>query len=165
MSEYWDKVSKVYDKVNDLLPNPLPKCSRLECKKAHRILIKKFGSHKHSPLKGNYPIDSYVRWNKGWSRLIHDLSHYIYNYRKGYTNRFSHSLQHALLELEMTQFAVNEKWFDGSLKPKILSKDEKKELKVKKLTSLFKSWEKKQKLASTYLKKYKSKLKRLNIQQ
>ena len=62
----------------------------------------------------------------------------------------------------MIEYALKNKWFDGSLKPKVLTKDEKKNLIVKKIKKLLKVWERKQKLALTYSKKYKKMLTRLN---
>ena len=55
-------------------------------------------------------------------------------------------------------------WFDGVLKPKVkvISPEDKKDIKIKHLESLIKKWETKNKTTLTYLKKYKAKLKRLN---
>ena len=168
MNEYWKKTHKVYELVNNLYPKDIPSCSKLEAGKAYRILLFKFGRKKHSGLPYNMALPKLKRWsewNKGWWKIIHMASHRVFRYRKQYKNKYDHCLEQALLEKQMIEYALKNKWFDGSLKPKVLSKDEKKELKVKRLTSLFKSWERKQKLASTYIKKYKSRLKRLNIKQ
>ena len=62
----------------------------------------------------------------------------------------------------MIEYALKNKWFDGSLKPKVLTRDEKKNLKLKKIKKLLKVWERKQKLALTYSKKYKKMLTNLN---
>ncbi len=149
-----------YKQVNGLYPNPIPKLSKCEALKSYKKLIYKFGRKKHSPYSWNMPI-GYVRWNKGWWKMLHDTSHFIFRYRKGHKNKFDHCHQQALLEKEMVEFAIQQGWFKGSLKPKVLSKEEKKLKKIENYQKLFKMWEKKQKLASTYLKKYKVKLKRL----
>ena len=64
----------------------------------------------------------------------------------------------------MIKFVQAKGWLNGTLKKKVivLSPDEKKQKKIKHLEALIKRWETKNKTTLTYLKKYKSKLKRLN---
>ena len=101
--------------------------------------------------------------SKGWRRLVHDVSHYVHDFR--FPNSNDHDLAQAKIEQEMAQFVIDSGWLDGKLKskPKVKpTKDEKKLVKVKNLCKLISSWEKKEKTAQTYLKKYRLKLKRLN---
>jgi hypothetical protein len=62
------------------------------------------------------------------------------------------------------KYVLKSDWLDGALKPKIkiLSSDEKKQMKIKHLQNLVNRWETKNKTTLTYLKKYKAKLKRLS---
>ena len=165
MNDYWKKTREVYEAVNNLYPKDIPSCSKIEAGKAYRILLHKFGRKKHSGLPDDMKLQNlktWSEWNKGWWNTIHMAAHRVYDYRKQYKNHYGHSLQQALLEKEMIEYALKNKWFDGSLKPKVLTKDEKKNLKVKKIEKLLKVWERKQKLALTYSKKYKKMLTNLN---
>jgi len=172
---------KKYDECN-VLPSNLPYVTAAEAGKAFKLLCKKFGRKKvwdrfHDKwvmkkmriLKyANEPRKCWIclsgdpnTLEKGWRRIIHDSSHLIHRYLR--PNFQGHCFQHAELELEMVKYVLNQDWLKGSLKPKtyILSKDEKKQNKIKNLQSLIKRWETKNKTTLTYLKKYKTKLKRL----
>ena len=60
---------------------------------------------------------------------------------------------------------MDQGWLEGKLKPKpkpILTKEEKVVKKINNLQKLLSRWETKQKTAHTYIKKYKTKIKRLS---
>ena len=103
--------------------------------------------------------------SKGWRRLVHDISHRIYDWRFPKSNRH-HDIAQAKIEQEMAQFVIDSGWLDGTLKSKPKAKptkDEKQNMKIINLEKLIKSWETKEQRAKTYIKKYKTKLRRLRI--
>ena len=174
---------KTYGKVNRMWPDEIPPITKEEAFKAYKLLTRKFGSKKvwseyynkwetkklyigrRRPrrcwicLSGNCNL-----LDRGWRRLVHDISHRVYDFRFPQSSR-DHNIAQARIEQEMAQYVIDSGWLDGKLKskPKVKpTKDEKKLVKVKNLCKLISSWEKKEKTAQTYLKKYRLKLKRLN---
>lgn len=182
---------KTYGQVNRMWPDELPILEKDEAERAYKKLVAKFGKKEtvHPTLgwvkrkmtvrrwryKGTKTWYTRVRkcWlslngdtntlSKGWRRLVHDVSHYVHDFR--FPHSRDHDLAQAKIEQEMSQYVIDSGWLDGKLKskPKVKpTKDEKKLVKVKNLCKLISSWEKKEKTAQTYLKKYRLKLKRLN---
>ena len=102
--------------------------------------------------------------HRGWRDLVHTVSHWVYNYRKGYRNHFGHSVEQAKLEYEMSKYVISQGWLSGSLKPKvvILSKEEKRLKKLANYQNLINKWQTKLKLANTFIRKYNKKVKYLN---
>jgi len=102
--------------------------------------------------------------HKGWRRLVHDVSHYVHDFR--FPNSNNHDLAQAVIEKEMADYIINQSWLEGKLKTKLKlkpTKDEKQNTKIINLEKLIKSWETKEQRAKTYIKKYRTKLKRLTI--
>ena len=68
------------------------------------------------------------------------------------------------LELEMIKFVLEIGWLNGVLKTKvvILSKDEKRQIKLSHYEKLISKWQRKQKLATTFITKYNKRVKYLN---
>lgn len=174
---------KKYNECNTYLPKVLPYITKTEAIKAYKHLINKFGKKKvassysnkwlnHKMGKRRYAREPRRCWiclsgdpstlSKGWRRLIHDVSHMVHSFLR--PNFKDHCFQQAELELDMIKYAFEKKWFDGVLKPKVkvISPEDKKDIKIKHLEYLIKKWETKNKTTLTYLKKYKAKLKRLN---
>ena len=171
-----ENMEVLYFKCNDTLPEVLPPCTKEEAWKAHKLLVRKFGSKKFVPTYASAmkprrrPRKCWIALSgnvsglsRGWRRMIHDTSHRVYRYRYP-SQHFSHSAKQAELELEMINYVKSSGWLEGSLKPqvKILSKEEKKLEKVEHFKKLLNKWEAKQKFASTFVKKYKQRLKRLS---
>ena len=182
---------KVYGQVNRMWPNELPILEKIEAERAYKRLINKFGSKKiryydkwiNRKLKvyrirkrGTKTWKTEVRkcWlslngdtnslSKGWRRLVHDVSHYVYYFRFP-NNSQDHNIAQAKIEQEMAQFVIDSGWLDGKLKSKPKpkpTKDEKQTAKSKTLIRLIRSWETKESRAKTYIKKYRLKLKRIN---
>lgn len=100
--------------------------------------------------------------HNGWRRLIHDVSHMVHSWLRPKMKH--HCYQQAELELDMIKYVQFKGWLDGTLKKKVivLTPEDKKLAKIKHLEALVKKWERKNKTTLTYLKKYKTKLKRLN---
>ena len=102
--------------------------------------------------------------HKGWRRLVHDVSHYVHDFR--FPNSNNHDLAQAVIEKEMADYVINQGWLGGKLKTKLKpkpTKNEKQNTKIINLEKLIKSWETKEQRAKTYIKKYRTKLKRLTI--
>lgn len=174
---------KKYNECNTFLPKDLPYITRAEASKAYKQLVAKFGKKKvWCNYRNKWITKKWKRWvlyskkprrcwivlsgnpntlEKGWRRLIHDVSHMVHNFLR--PDLRDHCFQQAELELSMIKYAYEKKWFDGVLKPKVkvISPEDKKDNKIKHLESLIKKWETKNKTTLTYLKKYKAKLKRL----
>ena len=189
-----DKVArKTYGQVNRMFPKQLPILEKDEAERAYKKLIAKFGtkqvwseySNKWITKKmkvrrirkfGEKTFKTEVRkcWlslngdtntlSKGWRRLVHDVSHYVHDFR--FPDSSNHDLAQAVIEKEMVNYVINQGWLEGKLKTKLkpkLTKDEKQNAKIISLEKLIKSWETKEKRAKTYIKKYKTKLRRLKI--
>ena len=99
--------------------------------------------------------------HNGWRRLIHDVSHMVHKWLRPNMNH--HCYQQAQLELDMIKYVQFKGWLNGTLKKKVivLTPEDKKLKKIKHLEALVKKWERKSKTTLTYLRKYKTKLKRL----
>tara|TARA_Y100001938_G_C7944576_1_gene356083 strand:+ start:161 stop:766 length:606 start_codon:yes stop_codon:yes gene_type:complete len=181
--KYQKKMRGTYGKVNRQFPKELPYITREEAFKAYKLLMSKFGKKKVRNLSNTKWItkkliarrtrprrcwialtgDSSSLW-KGWRRLVHDVSHRIYDFQNPNASR-DHSQRQAEIELEIGQYVMDQGWLQGKLKPKakpILTKDEKIAKKISNLEKLLSRWETKQKTAHTYIKKYKTKIKRLS---
>ena len=184
---YKVKMQFDYQKVNDLWEKiKIPYISRKEAEQGMRKLIIKFGKSHFAPpswvsedgkqvikRKNLNPrrfrvLKSFIclsgnpqTLHRGWRDLIHTCSHWVYNYRKGYKNHFGHSQEQAKLEYDMSKYVISSGWLEGGLKPKIviLSKDEKRLKTIKHLQNLIERWQRKQKIANTFIRKYHKKLK------
>ena len=173
---------KTYGKVNRMWPDEIPPITKEEAFKAYKLLTRKFGSKKvwseyynkwetkklyigrRRPrrcwicLSGNCNL-----LDRGWRRLVHDISHRVYDFRFPQSSR-DHNIAQARIEQEMAQYVIDSGWLDGKLKSKPkakLTKDEKQTARIKNLIKLIRSWERKETTAKTYIKKYRLKLKRL----
>ena len=183
---------KVYGSVNRMWPEKLPILEKDEAERAYKRLIAKFGKKKvwseysnkwitkkkivrQTRKRGTKTWKTRVRkcWlslngdtnslSKGWRRLVHDVSHYVYDFRFP-NNSQDHNIAQAKIEQEMAQFVIDSGWLDGKLKSKPKpkpTKDEKQTAKTKNLIKLIRSWERKETTAKTYIRKYRLKLKRL----
>ena len=101
--------------------------------------------------------------SKGWRRLVHDVSHDVYEFRFPNSSR-DHNIAQAKIEHEMAQYVIAQGWLEGKLKPKIktpLTKDEKKSKKLLNYERLLKKWMSKMSLANTKIKIYKRRIKNL----
>jgi len=184
---------KTYGQVNRMFPNQLPILEKDEAERAYKKLVAKFGTKKVWSELSNKWITYKLpvrRWrfkktktwktevrkcwlslngdtntlSKGWRRLVHDVSHYVHDFR--FPNSNDHDLAQAKIEQEMAQFVINSGWLEGKLKSKPKAKptkDEKQNAKRINLEKLIKSWGTKEQRAKTYIKKYKTKLKRMKI--
>ena len=173
---------KTYGKVNRMWPDQIPPITKEEAFKAYKLLTRKFGSKKvwseylnewetkklyvgrQKPrrcwicLSGNCNL-----LDRGWRRLVHDISHRVYDWRFPKSSR-DHNIAQAKIEQEMAQYVIDSGWLDGKLKSKPKAKPTKDEIqdkKIKNLIKLIRSWERKETTAKTYIKKYRLKLKRL----
>ena len=173
---------KTYGQVNRMWPDEIPPITKEEAFKAYKLLTRKFGSKKvwceyynkwetkklsigrRRPrrcwicLSGNCNL-----LDRGWRRLVHDISHRVYDFRFPQSSR-DHNIAQAKIEQEMAQFVIDSGWLDGKLKSKPKpkpTKDEKQTARIKNLIKLIRSWERKETTAKTYIKKYRLKLKRL----
>ena len=179
---------KKYKECNNTLPDNLPYLTKEECKKAYPLLVRKFGRKEtRHPYKdewvkrkmgirkvrpmGKKTYETYVRkcWiclsgspnelSKGWRRLIHDVSHMVHTWLR--PNLPDHCYQQAELELDMIKYIQFKGWLKGSLKPKliVLTKDEQLVKKINHLETLINKWQRRQKTAITFIRKYNKKLK------
>jgi len=174
---------KTYGQVNRMWPDNLPYLESDEALRAYKRLVNKFGKKEtmHPTLgwrkRKLHPGRKKPRkcWvclsgdssslRRGWRRLVHDVSHRIYDWRFPKSNRH-HDIAQARIEQEMSQFVIDSGWLDGKLKSKSKAKptkDEKQNVKIISLEKLIKSWETKEKRAKTYINKYKTKLRRMKI--
>ena len=182
---------KTYGQVNRMFPESLPILERDEAERAYKKLVAKFGTKQvWSEYRGKWVTEKLTvyRWrykgtktwkvrvrkcwlslngdtntlSKGWRRLVHDVSHYVHDFR--FPNSNDHDLAQAKIEQEMAQFVIDSGWLNGTLKSKPKAKptkDEKQKAKEINLVKLIRSWEAKEKRAQTYIRKYRLKLKRL----
>jgi len=173
-----ENMEVLYFECNNTLPEVLPSCTYEEALKGHKLLVRKFGlkslaswrpylkpcTPRYKPRKCWVALSGDVSsLDRGWRRMIHDTSHKVWRYRYP-SQHFIHSSRQADLELEMLNYVKSSGWLEGSLKPqvKVLSKEEKKLAKVEHFKKLLNKWEAKEKFASTFVKKYKQKLRRLS---
>ncbi len=166
---------QAYKKANSILPKDLPYITYDEAKRASRLLVSKFGKLKDASPNRFYPMSKKqeVRkvWiclsgnpstlSRGWRRLIHDMAHRIFRYRS--PSLPDHCKFQADFEALLVEFVNQSGWLNGTLKPKIkvLSRNDKFNIKVESTQNLIKSWKTKQVRANNKLKKLQSKLKRL----
>jgi hypothetical protein len=164
---------KSYDKVNSILPKTLPYITYEEAKRASRLLVSKFGKLKDASPDNFRPMYKKVGvkkvWvclsgdpatlHRGWRRLVHDLAHRIFRYRS--PSLPDHCQFQADFEAELVAYVNKSGWLEGGLKPKIvvLSNEEKRLKKIEHLQFLVERWQRKQKIANTFIRKYHKKLK------
>ena len=183
---------KTYGQVNRMFPEQLPILEKDEAERAYKKLVAKFGTKKVWSEYSNKWITkklSVRRWrfrgtktwkvkvrkcwlslngdtntlSKGWRRLVHDVSHRVYEFRFPNSSR-DHNISQAKIEQEMAQYVIAQGWLEGKLKPKIkapLTKDEKKSKKLLNYERLLKKWMSKMSLANTKIKIYKRRIKNL----
>ena len=170
-----------YSDANSTLPENIPYITKAEALRAYKKLVRKFGvkEKKHiyrdEFVKVKKAIRTYNRprkvWiclsgcsgtlHKGWRRLIHDVAHRIFRYRS--PNLPDHCKLQAEFEAKLVRYVNTSGWLNGTLKPKVkvLSRNDKFNIKVESTQNLIKSWKTKQARANNKLKKLQSKLKRL----
>ena len=164
---------KSYSQANSILPKTLPYITCEEAKRASRLLVSKFGKLKDASPDNFRPMYKKVGvkkvWvclsgdpatlHRGWRRLVHDLAHRIFRYRS--PSLPDHCQFQADFEAELVAYVNKSGWLEGGLKPKIvvLSNEEKRLKKIKHLQFLIERWQRKQKTANTFIRKYHKKLK------
>lgn len=145
----------------------LPPCTRTEAERAVNKLWRRFtGSRARRVIR---PIWVSLRETssdaRGWHRLVHDVSHRIY--RRDYPNRSAfadHTIHHANLEREMIEYVVAQGWLEGKLKPPVKAKLDTHSKRANRYILTVEAiarWERKEKLAKTYLKKLRARARRL----
>ena len=174
--------NRVYGQVNRMWPDELPILEKVEAHRAYKRLMTKFGKKKvwipwekqwvtkklyagrKSPRKCWLSLNGDTNsLSKGWRRLVHDVSHRVYDFRFPNSSE-DHNIAQAKIEQEMAQYVIAQGWLEGKLKPKIktpLTKDEKKSKKLLNYERLLKKWMSKMSLANTKIKIYKRRIKNL----
>ncbi len=170
-----------YRTVEQTLPLLLPPITRAEARRAAAKLFAHFGGTKHGsaamlrPARNRYGEKDGARrvWisptptagsnhDKGWGRLIHDVSHDIFEQRCPQLR--PHDNAHARLETEIAAYVVAQGWLDGTLLPKAkpkMSLAEKRQAALAKIDEATKRWRTKSKRAATALRKLARKRKAL----
>lgn len=158
-----DTLAPHYDAVNTSWDrSTLPAITRDEAGRAARKLMRHF-AHRKSRWCRRVWISrkETTGHHKGWGRLAHDVSHRVYQYEyRAAMLPGGHSRTHAAIELSVIRYICDQGWLDGKLKPA----PKKKPLvdRVAKTQVAIERWERKAKIAETYLKKYRARLRRLD---
>jgi len=141
-----------YDPIGQVLPPMTPPITRVEAQRAAERIYKQFGKAElRSQNVASFPI-LYGRnkarrcWastkpapgsdpNKGWPRLIHDVSHSIF--RRRHPGFKPHAGGHATLEREIAQYVVAKGWLDAKpLRPKAAAKPSRGEAQAARLARI-----------------------------
>lgn len=144
-----------------------PPISRIEAERAARRIYRHFGAVAHGGPSMTHParLDGEVRrcWttprindglDKGWPRLVHDISHRIFAAR--HPNFRPHAGGHALLEREISDYVIQQGWLSGTLKPPAPRKATAEERRAKRLSqtdAAIARWDSKRRRADTALRK------------
>ena len=170
---------KTYGQVNRMWPDKIPPITKEEALKAYKLLTRKFGSkemysdwQKKFVKKQLYAGRRRPRrcWiclsgncntlSRGWRRLVHDISHRVYDFRFPQSSR-DHNIAQAKIEQEMAQYVIGSGWLEGKLKSKPKEKH-KEDVILNRFARMLKRekvWERKLKLATSHLKKVKREIK------
>jgi hypothetical protein len=144
-----------YIPVNTTFPMDLPPITKVEARRAAGRIIRHFTGKARA-------VDTVRRcWiavrppyndlNRGWRRLIHDVSHTIM-YRRGQAK--PHTGVHAKLELEVARYVLEKGWLTGTLKPApVVSVKLSVSDKQAHLEALLGRWQTKQRRCQTAIKK------------
>jgi hypothetical protein len=161
--------SERYQHVGNTLPAMLPAITRVEASKANRLICRHFGKRSLGPVTMLFDVEPYARvrvcWlsaklshgadhRKGWGRLIHDLSHYIF--RRRHPHFRPHECGHATLEREIAAYVVSKGWLEGTLKPEVPAKqttEERRRASLERLEERLKRWDVKQRRANSAIKR------------
>lgn len=167
-----------YDPIGSVLPPVTPPLTRVEAHKAAAKIYTRFGKAELRPVPKvdgvTLPPITYRRtrarvcWastiprpgndpNKGWPRLIHDVSHSIF--RRRHPSFRPHDGGHATLEREIAEYVVAQGWMiDHALMPKGKPKPLKADAHAAKLARIEAAivrWTAKQRRAENALRKLK----------
>jgi len=169
-----------YTGVALMLPQVLPPITKVDALKAYKRLVRAFGGTADIPVgvlenRGGRPIRSNYRsrgrqvWasstptsshHKGWGRLIHDASHYVF--RKRHPSARPHDGGHAQLETQMAHYVVKHNLIERMQpKPKVGRSKVDNSVKLAKTDAAIKRWQTKAKRAATALRKLNAKRKRI----
>lgn len=157
-----------YAPVTATLPATLPPVTREEAERAARRLYRAFlkadtlgaggrvvkfgGKVRRCWISSKQTSGHY----KGWGRLVHDVSHRVFEWR--YPQLKPHHGLHARLEAEMAQYVVAQGWLDGKLRPPVKPAPDaaqKRALKLARTEAAIERWQSKQRRAENALKKLK----------
>lgn len=169
-------MTDAYAKANDPWPRDIPPISTMEAMNASRALLKKFGSRDDAaPNASRRRIDYWRKYTprkvwvclsgetntlrRGWRRLVHDISHIVYEYRYPRLDRHSaHSPIHAKLEAEMVRFVLDQGWLAGVHRPPAKPKPspaDRRTIRLAKLERRLTNWERKLRRAERAVRKLK----------
>lgn len=116
-----------YGEVNGAWPaGPLPAITREEARRAARRLARHFHLGASPVMRRGYVRRVWIsskpttRRDKGWHRLVHDVSHIIF--ARENPNAKDHGGYHAKYEKAMIEYAIARGWLDGRLKTKAPAK-------------------------------------------
>lgn len=170
-----------YTGVALMLPDVLPAITRKQAVKVYIRLVRAFGGIEHMPVgvaeaRGNRPIvsDYGSRSNgrtcwasttptrshfKGWGRIIHDASHYVFG--KRHPSARPHDGGHAQLETQMAHYVVKHNLIErmAPKPPKRVKVDT--SVKLAHTDAAIKRWQTKAKRAATALRKLNQRRKRI----
>lgn len=164
-----------------MLPDVLPAITRKVAVRVYSRLVRAFGGTEHIPVgvleaRGMGPIRSdfgrrglgRTCWAssaptrshfKGWGRLIHDASHYVFE--KRHPSARPHDGGHAQLETQMAAYVVAHQLIERyAPKPSKRVKVDN-SVKLAKTDAAIKRWQTKDKRAATALRKLTAKRKRI----
>lgn len=167
-----------YKDTNELWASlPGAAITRIEADRAARKLCRKFGRAEGYPrqLRDVRPYATRKCWIsadprslvKGWPRLVHDISHLIFD--KRYPQLRPHHPLHAALEYEISAYVVHETdWLRGGLQPPVKAKpstEQKRAEKLKRTHAAIDRWETKLRRAQNALRKLERRAIRLEREQ
>lgn len=148
-----------YERVNGSWPTQLPELTPQEAVSAARRLYR-FGVGRR--FEGSVRVTSgnrytwtrrgvlYVNPEKGWTHLVHDLSHYAHRRKNPHLKPHE---GHAWLEREMIEHVISRGWLDGKLKREQKPSVNPTVGRYTRLCERIERWERKLQRAQTALKK------------
>lgn len=166
-----------YAPVPAALPETLPAMTRVEAQRIATKITRKFWpkGHRRALRDYQYPERAVRRvWlspkptsatnhDKGLGRLIHDLSHDVFN--AVYPHKLPHDPLHAKYETDIAAFVAGSAWLARVMQPKApapkQSLNEKRARDLTRAEQAISRWESKMRRASNALKKLRAKRARL----
>lgn len=163
-----------YDDVNATWPETLPPITRSEASRACRRLAVHFDGREatrgaiyrytRTPRRcwiSTKPLPRGV--DRGWWRLVHDVSHLVFRRQNRHTVRGGHGGWHAELERKMVEHVLANGWLDGRLKTvkaPPLTVEEKRAARRAHAEQMLATWERRAKRATNKVRLWRARLRR-----